>query len=76
MQVPPPEKRQRKETLLSAELGKYVDKRVRVKFHGGKEGKFGMIFCHFHSAHSSIQFRYVGYCKCVTHCFTTRILAI
>ena len=38
MQVPPPEKKQRKETLLSAELGKYVDKKVRVKFQGGREG--------------------------------------
>ena len=39
MQVPPPDKKQRKETLLSAELGKYVDKKVRVKFQGGREGK-------------------------------------
>ena len=38
LQVPPPEKKQRKETLLSAELGKYVDKKVRVKFQGGREG--------------------------------------
>lgn len=35
----PPEKRQKKETLLSAELGKYLDKKVRVKFQGGREGK-------------------------------------
>lgn len=39
-QVPPPEKKQRKETLLSAELGKYVDKKVRVKFQGGREGMY------------------------------------
>ena len=42
MQVPPPDKKQRKETLLSAELGKYVDKKVRVKFQGGREGK---VYC-------------------------------
>ena len=41
LQVPPPEKKQRKETLLSAELGKYVDKKVRVKFQGGREGMDG-----------------------------------
>ena len=35
----PQEKRQKKETLLSAELGKYLDKKVRVKFQGGREGK-------------------------------------
>ena len=38
MQAPPPEKK-RKETLLSAELGKFLDKRVRVKFQGGREGE-------------------------------------
>ena len=36
--VPPPEKKQKKETLLSAELGKYLDKKIRVKFQGGREG--------------------------------------
>ena len=30
--------KKKKETLLSAELGKYLDKRVRVKFQGGREG--------------------------------------
>ena len=35
--APPPEKK-RKETLLSAELNKYLEKRVRVKFQGGREG--------------------------------------
>lgn len=44
MQVPPPEKKQRKETLLSAELGKYVEKRVRVKFQGGREGECNKCF--------------------------------
>lgn len=34
--APPPEKR-RKETLLSSELGKYLEKKVRVKFQGGRE---------------------------------------
>ena len=43
VQLPPPEKKQRKETLLSAELGKYVDKKVRVKFQGGREGKFKVV---------------------------------
>ena len=38
VQAPPPEKR-RKETLLSAELGKYLEKKVRVKFQGGREGE-------------------------------------
>lgn len=33
----PPEKK-RRETLLSAELSKYLDKRIRVKFQGGREG--------------------------------------
>lgn len=37
--VPPPEKRQKKETLLSAELGKFMDKKIRVKFQGGREGQ-------------------------------------
>ena len=36
--VPPPEKRQKKETLLSAELGKFMEKKIRVKFQGGREG--------------------------------------
>lgn len=35
---PPPEKKQKKETLLSAELGKFLDKKIRVKFQGGREG--------------------------------------
>uniref|UniRef100_A0A1X7VTE5 LSM domain-containing protein n=1 Tax=Amphimedon queenslandica TaxID=400682 RepID=A0A1X7VTE5_AMPQE len=34
-QAPPDKKR--RETLLSAELGKYLDKRIRVKFQGGRE---------------------------------------
>ncbi|XP_064388574.1 U6 snRNA-associated Sm-like protein LSm7 [Halichondria panicea] len=34
---PPPEKKQRKETLMSSELGKFLDKKVRVKFQGGRE---------------------------------------
>lgn len=29
--------KKKKETLLSAELGKYLDKKVRVKFQGGRE---------------------------------------
>ncbi len=36
---PPPEKK-RKETLLSAELGKFLEKKVRVKFQGGREGEW------------------------------------
>lgn len=36
--APPPEKK-RKETLLSAELGKYLEKKIRVKFQGGREGR-------------------------------------
>lgn len=34
--APPPEKK-RKETLLSAELGKFLEKKIRVKFQGGRE---------------------------------------
>lgn len=34
--APPPEKK-RKETLLSADLGKFLDKKIRVKFQGGRE---------------------------------------
>ena len=37
LKAPPPEKK-RKETLLSAELGKYLEKKIRVKFQGGREG--------------------------------------
>ena len=36
-QAPPPDKK-RKETLLSAELGKFLEKKIRVKFQGGREG--------------------------------------
>ena len=36
--APPPEKK-RKETLLSAELGKFLERKIRVKFQGGREGK-------------------------------------
>ena len=37
--APPPEKK-RKETLLSAELGKFLEKKIRVKFQGGREGVY------------------------------------
>ena len=33
-----PTDKKRRETLLSAELGKYINKNVRVKFQGGREG--------------------------------------
>jgi len=36
--APPPEKK-RKETLLSSDLGKFLDKKIRVKFQGGREGQ-------------------------------------
>ena len=36
--APPPEKK-RKETLLSSDLGKFLDKKIRVKFQGGREGR-------------------------------------
>ena len=45
-QAPPPEKK-RKETLLSSELGKYLDKKVRVKFQGGREGVFVRANVHY-----------------------------
>jgi U6 snRNA-associated Sm-like protein LSm7 len=32
----PPDKK-RRETLLSAELSRYLDKKIRVKFQGGRE---------------------------------------
>ena len=51
MQAPPPEKK-RKETLLSAELGKFLDKRVRVKFQGGREGES----MHLHSQEEGDHF--------------------
>ena len=35
--APPPEKK-KKETLLSSDLGKFLDKKIRVKFQGGREG--------------------------------------
>lgn len=43
LKVPPPEKKQKKETLLSAELGKFLDKKIRVKFQGGREGEWDFI---------------------------------
>lgn len=32
--------KKKKETILSQDMGKFLEKRVRVKFQGGREGKW------------------------------------
>ena len=32
--------KKKKETILNQDMGKYLEKRVRVKFRGGREGEW------------------------------------
>ena len=36
--------KKKKETILSQDMGKFLEKRVRVKFQGGREGKWSCAY--------------------------------
>ena len=61
--APPPEKK-RKETLLSSDLGKFLDKKIRVKFQGGREGQCNSLNYKLQDSHKHIvQYIIIIYCS-------------